>query len=58
MKESEEAKQLVKINKSEYLLNKIKEIEEQKEQKKQKDSIFQEYIDEKKKKFKIINAKA
>ena len=58
MKESEEAKQLVKINKSEYLLNKIKEIEEQKEQKKQKDSIFQDYIDEKKKKFKIINAKA
>ena len=52
MKESEEAKQLVKINKSEYLLNKIKEIEEQ------KDSIFQDYIDEKKKKFKIINAKA
>ena len=49
MKESEEAKQLVKINKSEYLLNKIKEIEEQKEQKKQKDSIFQDYIDEKKK---------
>ena len=48
MKESEEAKQLVKINKSEYLLNKIKEIEEQKEQKKQKDSIFQDYIDEKK----------
>ena len=52
MKESEEAKMLIKINKSDYLLNKIKEQKEKEEkegQEKQEYSIFQNYIDKKRK---------
>ena len=49
MKESEEAKMLIKINKSDYLLNKIKEQKEKEGQEKQEYSIFQNYIDKKRK---------